>query len=68
MTNSPSPVAEPEREPGVATAEEGVVMLDGPDGVAVSLTPEAAEQTGRSLIDAAAEAERQLAAKQGVEK
>ncbi|MBX3564529.1 MAG: hypothetical protein KF730_08135 [Sphingomonas sp.] len=44
---------EPESEPGIATAEGGIVMLDGPNGVAVSMTAEAAEQTGRSLIAAA---------------
>jgi hypothetical protein len=67
MTKSPSPFAEPEREPGVATAEQGIVMLDGPNGVAVSLTPDAAARTGQSLIDAAADAERQLAAEKGGE-
>jgi hypothetical protein len=54
-----SPVNAP-REPhargGIATAEEGLVMLDGPDGVAVAMTPEAAESTGRSLLAAAEEA------------
>ena len=44
---------EPESEAGVATAEKGIVMLDGPDGVAVSMTPDAADGTGRSLITAA---------------
>ncbi len=47
---------EPEREPGVATAEQGVVLLDGPDGVAIAMTPFAAEETGRRLLAAAAEA------------
>lgn len=41
---------------GIATAEEGLVLLDGPSGVAVAMTPEAAEQTGRSLLAAAEEA------------
>ncbi|MBO9623198.1 MAG: hypothetical protein J7500_10850 [Sphingomonas sp.] len=54
------------REPlgvgGIATAEEGLVMLDGPDGVAVAMTPEAAESTGRSLIAAAEEAANQRGA------
>ncbi|HVJ02100.1 MAG TPA: hypothetical protein VM662_07955 [Sphingomonas sp.] len=54
------------REPlsvgGVATAEEGLVMLDGPDGVAVAMTPEAADATGRSLIAAAEEAANQRGA------
>ncbi|MES2443755.1 MAG: hypothetical protein V4574_13065 [Pseudomonadota bacterium] len=42
-----------EEDPGVATAEEGQVMLDGPDGVAVSMTPDAATETANSLIAAA---------------
>lgn len=46
----------PETQPGVATVEQGIVLLDGPDGVAVSMTPQAAEETGRRLIAAAAEA------------
>lgn len=48
--------AEPEQEPGVATAEQGVVLLDGPDGVAIAMTVAAAEETGRRLIAAAQEA------------
>ncbi len=51
----PDPQA-PEDEPGYATAEGGQVLLDGPDGVAVAMTPAAAEETGRRLIAAAAEA------------
>ena len=47
---------EPETKPGVATAEQGVVLLDGPDGVAIAMTAEAADATGRSLIAAAEEA------------
>jgi hypothetical protein len=50
---------DPHGEPGVATAEDGEVLLDGPDGVAVSMSPEAAEETGRRLIAAAEEARRQ---------
>ncbi|UAK25945.1 hypothetical protein [Sphingomonas nostoxanthinifaciens] len=38
---------------GKAVAEEGIVLLDGPDGIAISLTPDAAEETGSSLIEAA---------------
>lgn len=45
--------------PGKASAEKGVVMLDGPDGVAISLTPDAAEETGRQLVRAAEEAREQ---------
>ncbi|MET0238714.1 MAG: hypothetical protein ABW184_02350 [Sphingobium sp.] len=43
-------------DPGKAVAEKGQVMLDGPDGIAITLTPDAAEQTGHELIRAAAEA------------
>ncbi|WP_010543506.1 hypothetical protein [Sphingomonas elodea] len=43
----------PEEEGGIATAELGLVLLDGPNGVAVAMTPEAAEATGRSLLAAA---------------
>ncbi|AQR73081.1 hypothetical protein [Sphingomonas sp. LM7] len=50
---------EPESEPGIASAEQGLVLLDGPDGVAISMTPEAADATGRSLIAAAQEASTQ---------
>jgi len=53
---------EPHAEPGVASAEKGLVMLDGPDGVAVTMTAEAAAATGRSLIVAAGVAQAQLSA------
>ena len=52
----------PLSEPGVASAEQGVVLLDGPDGVAVSMTPDAAAGTARSLLAAVEEARRQLPA------
>ncbi len=48
--------AEPEEVAGVATAEQGVVLLDGPNGVAIAMTPRAAEETGRRLVAAAQEA------------
>lgn len=35
------------------TARDGEVMLDGPDGVDVRVTPEAAEQTADNLVEAA---------------
>lgn len=47
--------------PGVATAELGVVMLDGPDGVAITMTADAAVLTGESLIAAAQTARTQSA-------
>jgi len=45
--------------PGKASAEEGLVFLDGPDGIAVAMTPDAAERTGQSLLQAAGEARAQ---------
>jgi hypothetical protein len=59
MTESPH--IRPEEHSGTATAEEGVVMLDGPDGVAVTMTAEAAAGTGHALIDAAEKASGQSA-------
>jgi hypothetical protein len=38
------------------TAEDGEVVLDGPDGVDVKLTPEAAEETSDSLLEGAMKA------------
>ncbi len=54
-----STAPQPHANPGVATAEDGVVILDGPDGVAITMTPEAAALTGQSLVVAAERAERQ---------
>jgi hypothetical protein len=51
---------EPETEPGVASAEQGMVLLDGPNGVAVAMTPDAAASTARSLLAAAEEARAQI--------
>ena len=31
----------PADQPGVATAEEGIVLLDGPNGAAIAMTPDA---------------------------
>ncbi len=60
MTRLPTAI-QPETEPGVASAEDGLVILDGPDGLALTMTAAAAARTGHSLIDAAAAAERQAA-------
>ena len=49
----------PEAQAGEAVAEQGIVVLDGPNGVAVSMTPDAADATARSLHAAAEEARRQ---------
>ena len=43
-------------EPSSVASEEEEVFVDGPDGVAVTLTPEAAEETGHRLIAKASEA------------
>lgn len=56
---SPLSIRDLRDDPGVAAAEEGLVILDGPNGIAVSMTPEAAAATGRSLLAAAEEAARQ---------
>jgi hypothetical protein len=45
--------------PSDVNAEQGQVIVEGPDGVAVTLTPDAAEETGRRMISAASEARRQ---------
>ena len=37
-------------EPSEVDAEEGEVIVDGPDGVAVTLTPDAAAETGDRLL------------------
>ena len=38
------------------SAEEGIVNVDGPDGVDVGLTPEAARETSDRLLEGAATA------------
>lgn len=43
-------------EPSHVEAVDGEVVVDGPDGVAVSLTPDAAMATADRLADAAVEA------------
>ena len=46
----------PREDAGQASVEEGVVLLDGPDGVAVAMTAEAALQTAENLKRAGDEA------------
>lgn len=46
-------------EPSDVAAEAGHVFVEGPDGVAVTLTPDAAEETARRMIIAASQARRQ---------
>ncbi len=62
--SSPSP-PQPRSDAGIASAEDGLVVLDGPNGVAITMTAKAAAQTGRNLIDAALIADRQIADRTG---
>jgi hypothetical protein len=45
--------------PTTVTAEEGEVMLDGPDGLAVSFTPDAASKSAAAIAAAASKAQLQ---------
>ncbi len=38
------------------TPQDGEVVLQGPDGIGLSMTPDAAEETGRRLLDGASKA------------
>lgn len=58
MTMKPNP-PQPRDDPGLASAENGLVILDGPNGLAVTMTADAAVKTGQSLIAAARRAEEQ---------
>jgi len=60
MTDNPH--TQPFDDIGIATVEDGHVVLDGPDGVAITLTAKAAVATGRNLLEAG---ERALAAAGG---
>ena len=46
-------------DPSEVAAEQGEIIVEGPDGVAVTLTPDAAEETARRLMAAVSEARRQ---------
>lgn len=58
---APRAIPQPQTMPGLASAEDGLVILDGPDGVAVTMTADAATRTGHSLISAAELAKQQIA-------
>lgn len=45
--------------PSQVAAEQGEVLVDGPGGVAMAMTPAAAEETARRLLDAASMARAQ---------
>ena len=49
------------------SAKDGEVILDGPDGVDVKLSPEAARETSTRLWDGAAKAKGQRKARQARE-
>jgi hypothetical protein len=51
-------VTEAYSEPMTVRVVDGEVVVLGPDAVAVSLTPDAAEESGRRLVEAAGEARR----------
>ena len=40
-------------QPSEVSAQDGVVLVEGPDSVTVSLTPEAAEETSHRLLEGA---------------
>jgi hypothetical protein len=44
------------KTPSEVSAEDGFVIVDGPDGVAYSMTPDAASETSDRLLYGAAEA------------
>ena len=54
----------PHDRPSRVVAEDGEVLIDGPNGIALSLTPEAAEETSQRLLDGAARAIGQKVAEQ----
>jgi hypothetical protein len=56
---SDNPATRPLAEPAEASAEDGHVVMDGPDGFALTLTAEAATITGERLIAAGELARRQ---------
>jgi hypothetical protein len=39
-------------QPSDVIAEEGNIIIEGPDGVAVTMSPDAAEETARRLLRA----------------
>ena len=47
-------------QPSEVIAEEGKVIVEGPNGVAITFVPDAAEETARRLLQAAADARAQI--------
>jgi hypothetical protein len=57
----------PSEIPSDVSAEEGFVLIDGPDGIAVSMSPDAAAETSDRLLDGASHAQGQrIAARKSV--
>lgn len=56
---------EPYNEPTEVLAEQGQVLVSGPDGVAVSLTPAAALETSERLLKAGLQAQGQALIEEG---
>jgi hypothetical protein len=54
---------QPWDEPSKVGAEEGAVVVDGPDGVAITLTPDAAIETSERLLEGGLMAQGQRVAK-----
>ena len=54
---------EPHHEPSEVGAEDGAVFVDGPDGIAYAMTPDAASETSDRLLFGAAKARGQQIAK-----
>ena len=52
-------ISKPFDTPSKVTADDGEVLVDGPNGYALSFTPEAAEETSDRLMFGAAQAKGQ---------
>lgn len=50
---------QPHAQPSRVNAEKGEVLVDGPNGLAFSLTPDAAQEIAQRLMTAANEARKQ---------
>jgi len=49
-----------EAQASQVVADAGNIIIDGPDGVAITMSPDAAEETARRLMAAVGEARRQV--------
>lgn len=53
---APAEAAGFHKQPSSVVADSGTVIIDGPDGVAVTMSPDAAAETARRLAEAAEKA------------